>query len=228
MGPGPMHPPQETCSCCCITAIIFSIVAVIALIFGGLYFGGYIFADDSPDAFKCTSLKDIVTSTNAHNAKRAKLTEGTKKWKIHRPDAKPAKSFYTHSSLAEQKKAAPGIKVALPNKTSLIGRLAKGQPAKKEWWFCGAQCKKLYESDKFDHSKLAGREKEIERRYGSTNRRQKLCLLCMHTNDTHRAKGRDGDDIDVESSDEHGRTGPKLREAAIMAVLKKGVTDLKV
>merc|ERR1712000_734223 len=108
------------------------------------------------------------------------------------------------------------------------GRLAKGQPAKKEWWFCGAQCKKLYESDKFDHSKLAGREKEIERRYGSTNRRQKLCLLCMHTNDTHRAKGRDGDDIDVESSDEHGRTGPKLREAAIMAVLRKGVTDLKV
>merc|ERR1711900_125744 len=105
MGPGPMHPPQETCSCCCITAIIFSIVAVIALIFGGLYFGGYIFADDNPDAFKCTSLKDIVTSTNAHNAKRAKLTEGTKKWKI--------------------------------------------------------------------------REKEIERRYGSTNRRQKLCLLCM-------------------------------------------------
>jgi len=242
---GLMHPHQKKCSCCCITTIIFSIVGVTALIIGGLYLGGYIFAPENPDAIRATSFKSakdmvnaVVTSAKAHNAKRAKLTCGKKKWKIHRPDPKPAKSFYTgtaHFDPEQQKKAAPGIIVALPNKQA-----GKGQPAKKEWWFCSAKtsirsstrdnmsCHELYESDNFDRKKIAKRQKKIENLYGNSWRRQKLCLACTHTNDTHRDKGLGGEDIDVEDSDDCGRTGTKKREAAIMELLKDGVTDLKI
>lgn len=50
----------------------------------------------------------------------------------------------------------------------------------------------------------------------------------MHMNDSKLSTAIDGVTVSIEDSDEWGRTASQKREAAIMAVLKKGVTDLKV
>jgi len=233
MGAAPYgpYPPQQKSNCCCIWTLILLIIAVTGLALWGLWMAGYIFVPENPDKMKATSLKEMFAESDAYNKKRAKLkTKTGKRWKIHKADPAPCKSFYTPAAHWDpaKKKKAPGKVVALPNKqTSTIGRLIKGAPPKKEWWFCGDKCQQLYNSGKLDDTKLVGREREIEKRYGAQGRkRQKLCLVCMHTNDTHRAKGRDGCDIDVESSDDFGDTADDKRERAITAVLKKGVTVL--
>merc|ERR1711964_797733 len=137
-------------------------------------------------------------------------TEGGRRWKIRKPDA-PRSELYKSQAHFEgfeaEKKKQPGTTMKLPVRQNVLERLVAGE-RRKEWWFCNRNCKKLYQSGKFDENKLAKRQADILKKCGvNGDKNQKLCLLCLQKNNMLSETTQSGDDIDGESSDVVGRSG---------------------
>jgi len=196
----PVQEKKKSNACCIWLCVIGAIVAI--LLFCLVFFWKDIFGT-SGSTLSDAAIKDTKT-------------------KLKAVETRPDSSYSVHADPATHK--APGHKVQNnANVTSSNAKLA-AMTNKAEFWACNGQCKSLFEGNqthKVDPEKLMRRKKNLV----AKGKNKKLCVICMSENSDHKSgRGRDGEDIGCESSDEMGATGGYKRARAINKLLKEGVS----